>query len=277
MRRTFRDDDLQARFERDGYVVVEGFLTADEVQALRDAYFARSHDLGHGFHATMHSRMTDYRRAVSGDIASVFTPKADDLLDDYRQLVSNYTVKEPGPESFFDFHLDWNMVDERASRSVTIWCPLEDTNARNGNLWVLEESHTLPDSYRCGPGLALLFDEAAPFAHRRFKKRALPMRAGDAIIYDHKLFHGSPPNLTDAPRLAINQAMCAADVETVHYRYDPSTREMAVHVVDDDFYHRCLIGDGEAPNEPREVFGMPNDPVEQEVVNGCVEDLQTES
>jgi ectoine hydroxylase-related dioxygenase (phytanoyl-CoA dioxygenase family) len=48
-------------------------------------------------------------------------------------------------------------------------------------------------------------------------KKALSMKAGDAIIYDHKLFHGSPANLKSTSRLAINLAMIPQETQSLHY------------------------------------------------------------
>ena len=131
---------LQVQFERDGFVVVP-WLDLAEIEYLRNKYAELKGDLSRGFHATMHSHLPEYRKAVSEAISEIFTPKADRMLKDYVQLVSNYTVKEPGPDSFFDFHLDWSMVDEKKHTSITIWCPLEDVNAQNGNLWMLKGSN----------------------------------------------------------------------------------------------------------------------------------------
>ena len=238
-RQTFRNADYQKQFETLGYVILP-FLNAEEVALLRQTYLNLENDLGKGFHATMHSKNVDYRRKVNKAISDIFTPKAHAILDDYRPLVANFTVKEPGASSFFDFHLDWNMVDEAKYRSITIWCPLTDTNAQNGNLWILERSHTLGSSYRCGPGLALYFDDASELKHAKFVKKALSMKAGEAIIYDHKLFHGSPPNMSTETRIAINQAMAPAEASAMHYAIQPGTDIMAFEV-DDDFFCRVII------------------------------------
>lgn len=239
MRNTFKSSELQEIFESLGYVIIPNFLSTDEIKALRDNYLS-SNIKGKGFHATMHFSDIEYRRKTSSTINNIFSTKASELLIDYKQIVSNYTVKEPGKESFFDFHLDWNMVDETACKSITIWSPLEDTNENNGNLWILEASHQLGDSYRCGPGLSLYFRDPSELGTRKFEKKSLPMKAGDAIIYDHKLFHGSPPNKSNHARIAINQAMRPAEFPSLHYLSD-NKGNIEVIEVDDDFYNRCII------------------------------------
>lgn len=270
MRRTFKDNRLQAAFEEDGYVLIPGFLNQEEIAAMREQYFSTEHDLGEGFHATMHSSLVDYRREVMQSIGEVFYPKSSEILEDYRQLVSNYTVKEPGPDSFFDFHLDWNMVDETTSRSVTLWCPLEDMREENGNLWIMEKSNQLGDSYRAGPGLSLYFEEPGELQRRSFKRKTVCTKAGDAIIYDHKLFHGSPPNLSDKPRLAINHALAAREFSAVHY-LEEGPGKISMYEVDDDFFCRCIIGQQTEMGAKVKEIQLNSRPVEQEIVNAMMD------
>jgi len=269
MRRTFKGEENQHSFETLGYIMINSFISQEEVAFLRAQYFNLEHDLGQGFHATMHSRDIDYRRRVNELISEIFTPKARLYLDNYRQLVSNYTVKEPGGESFFDFHLDWNMVDETQSRSVTIWCPLEDTNSVNGNLWILESSNTLGNSYRCGPGLCMYFENPKELRNSRFLKKELRMKAGDAIIYDHKLFHGSPANRGDEPRVAINQAMIAEEFTSIHYLSEKKGDVIAAEV-DDDFYCRCIIGEQNDVSRIVTHHKLKSSPTPQKLVNKMI-------
>jgi hypothetical protein len=267
-RSVFKNPALQQQLEEFGYVTLP-FLSPEEVEHLKEMYIALQHAPRKGFHASMHSKDVAYRRKVNQMIAAVFTPKAQELLDDYRPLVANFTVKEPGPASFFDFHLDWNMVDESQSRSITIWCPLTDTNATNGNLWVLEKSHRLGDSYRCGPGLELYFKDMKGLSSEKFNKVHLPMKAGHAVIYDHKLFHGSPPNMSNEVRIAINQAMCPAEAPAMHYAVQPGTEIMAFEV-DDDFFCRVIIDQLDLQN-PVEIIKKPQQKaVQQDTVNAMI-------
>lgn len=269
MRNAFKSEDHQKQFEKYGYIIVHQFLNSDEIEHLRNEYLSINNDLGKGFHATMHSQNINYRRKISEIIGNIFTNKSNLYLDNYKHLVSNFTVKEPGKESFFDFHLDWNMVDETLCRSVTVWCPLEDTNEKNGNLWILESSNQLGNSYRCGPGLALYFENKNELKNKKFKKVSLPMKAGTAIIYDHKLFHGSPPNMTNKPRIAINQAMCPADFPTIHYTSD-NKGNIESRIVDEDYYNRCIINRLDSEGSLYKTLKINSNPATQKDINNMI-------
>ena len=242
MRRALRDDELQKQFERDGYILVESFLSPREIEDLIQYYDSEESDLKEGFHATMHSHMVDLRRRVNEKISSVFKKHAEKYLLDYRPLLANYTVKEPDEGSFFDFHLDWTMTNERRYISITIWCPLEDVNPVNGNLWVLKGSHQFDYTARGEPGMYTYTEHQWPERiDQKYEKVALALKAGTAVIYDHRLFHGSPANRSGKRRLAINQALIPDETMSWHY-YRHEDNRIEIFEVDDDFYNRHIVG-----------------------------------
>ncbi|MCP4121536.1 MAG: phytanoyl-CoA dioxygenase family protein [Bacteroidetes bacterium] len=238
MRNTFIDPELQEAFDRDGYVVVP-FLNEAEIKHLRKVYDdALTGEFPTGFHSTMHSQSHEYRRLIDKEVQKVFVPKTEKYLDNYQPLVACFVVKEPGPNSGFDFHLDWSMVNEKEHISLTFWTPLIDTNAQNGNLWVLKGSHKLRDTIRGGPGLFNYFCDDKSLSQSELVE--LPVKAGTAVVFDHKLWHGAPPNLGDETRPAINLALMPKEARSLHYNLAPNN-QIEVFEVDADFYNRVLI------------------------------------
>ena len=212
----FRDEQHNQEFREKGFVVFPSFLSPDEIVHLKKFYEDHPLPDAQGFHATSHSKQPDYKRLVHKTITDVVREKAQKLLKGYRPLTSSYTVKEVGTNSEFQSHLDWNMVDEAKCISITMWCALMDTNAVNGNIYMLEKSHTLGPTIRSGKGLYLhvLNDN---YKSAKFKRRVLQLKAGDMVLYDHRVFHGSPPNLSDKTRISFNHVMVPEDVSSVHY------------------------------------------------------------
>ncbi|MCB9234550.1 MAG: phytanoyl-CoA dioxygenase family protein [Bacteroidia bacterium] len=268
----FKNPIHQHQFELDGYIVVPDFLLPQDIEHLTRNYYELKDisDVGVGFHSTSHSKNLAYKRAVNQSIQEIFMPKAHLLIHDYQPLVANYTVKEPGQASFFDFHLDWSMVNEREHTSLTIWTPLVDVNATNGNLWVLRGSHKLGYTLRGGPGLFLFAsDEVNQPLAPKFEKVVMALRAGTAVIYDHRLFHGSPPNLSGERRLAINQTLCPAATQSWHY-HQLSDSLLEVFEVDPDFY--CRYDMGTRPSDVKSLGTLRIEPrfLGQEEVNGLI-------
>lgn len=240
MRQIFHDQKLQEEFDQNGFVVLP-FLSPSQIRQMLDLYESLDYDLNSGFHATILSKKVDTKRKVNEEVEKVFAPIANKYLLDYKPLLANFTVKEPGHESLFEFHLDWSMVDEDKHISITVWCPLVDVDKHNGNLVVLKGSHRLGRSIRGHKGMFIYtFDKDFMDAIGNCEKVELALKAGEAVIYDHKLFHGSPPNMTDKARVAINQAMIPVETESLHYQLNDKGG-IDVYQVDKDFYARYDI------------------------------------
>ena len=269
-RNIFKETKQETHFKEHGFVLTPGFLNSEEISLLRAWYTQTPNDLGQGFHATTHSKDIDYRRKVTELISKVFQDKIRQILHEYRPVVGTFTVKEPGPKSFFDFHLDWSMVDESQHISITAWVSLEDTTENNGNLWILDRSVHHGNSYRCSPGLHMLVENKDNWGNLKFQKQALAMKAGDAIIYNHKLIHGSPPNLSDQARIAINMVYLPKEAKSVHYTFED--KKIHAYIVDDDFYHRCLTCEETSMDSFQKInaFDFKESPITREEINGLI-------
>ena len=143
IRATFRDPELQAGLERDGYAVVP-MLDAAEVASLRAAY----DDLGPtpgdphlACYSSFHSFDAHYKERVDTVVRSALDSHLARVFDRQRALPSNFIVKWPGGMSGFGLHQDSSLVDETRFRSVEVWVALEDTNETNGQLWMVPGSH----------------------------------------------------------------------------------------------------------------------------------------
>src|SRR5262249_12799961 len=136
-------------------------------------------------------------------------------------------------------HQDPTFVDESRFQSLGLWCPLTNVDTTSGCLYVLPESHRLNP----GPRALLLFPyhELAPLL--KSKLRPVPMAAGDAFIFCHKLFHASQPNRGSETRVVAAGLCVPRDAQLYYYYIDPaSPKRIEVFEVDDLFYTRCIFG-----------------------------------
>lgn len=217
--------------------MVDGFLSSDEIASLLEYYNNSESGLNKGFHASSHSNSIAYRAEVNKRIGEVFSRNASRYFRGYQSLFSAFTVKECGPESFFDFHLDWSMLNEDKHVSLSIWSPLVDVNKLNGHLWVLSGSHKLGKTIRGGPGLFLYAPQSTlPLGSGVFDKHIIEGRAGLAVIYDHRLVHGSPPNMGNDRRIAVNHTMIPEGISSLHYSLNKDKTEIRAYQVDTAFY-----------------------------------------
>lgn len=231
---TFADPDLQARFERDGYVVVDLVDDAD-IDRLRAAAERVFSGEASGMHATNMCSDTEYRRRVFDEVRPLLEPLVSPILVDHEAAAAILLMKFPGDDSQFVSHQDWTLVDETRFRAVNVWVPLVEVDQRNGTLSVVPGSHRLLHSVRCDPtypasysppGWQISPDEMLP----------LTLRPGQAVVFDLALLHSSPPNRSESTRSAVAVTMKPRSADLLHWFLpDPEGSELEVYDVDVDF------------------------------------------
>ena len=220
-------------------------LPMPAVETLRTAFMQHKQSNGEGFCATMFSDDVEYRQwanelvcqALNVAFAKHFQPQ-------FHLLYGNFMAKYPGEASKMPLHQDWTYVEEnQGCRSYAIWVPLQDLNAENGCLEVLEGSHRAGNQWR-GPGTTCPFQEHEALIYERGMLSAQHLKAGEAIVWDHRLVHASPPNLTDFPRIAVTAIITPKNKQTRHCVVPDEAKDHG-HIVltDTAFYTQYMIGD----------------------------------
>lgn len=197
--KVLQDDTLDATLDKEGYVVIP-FLNEQEVQYLNDIYTAGVTEPQQGMYATAHSSSPEFKKRMSDEILGKFMRAIDEMFFESRPLGGSYITKYKGEKGVLFPHQDWNIVDEDHYRSFNIWVPLCDTTEENGAIAVLPHSHKLLKSYR-GVNIPDPFYKIN--SHTWQHHTTLNMKAGEALIYDHRLLHASGINTTDTPRVAV--------------------------------------------------------------------------
>lgn len=217
------DAERERLLLRDGFVTVP-LLSPDEAARLRDRYVELSGLDRSGFASDLVVPDPAYRRAVDATISEVLDAPASALFDGYEPFLRNFLCKYPGPDSELYLHRDWMYIDEReGGRTYNVWVALEDIDTDNGQLRVLRRSHELDRSLR-GTSLTGAFLEFTDVIRPRLL--SVPVRAGEAVVFDNGIVHCSYPNLTDRPRIAAAVALKPAGRRLVHFR-----REDEAHAV----------------------------------------------
>lgn len=269
MRAMFKDPQRQQLFAEQGFVRLP-FLDPAAVAGLRDWLqssppFASSPI---GFDVSLDSPEPGYAgRAMEAVIAA--TAEAAALhFGDVQVFTASFVIKAPGPRGLVPPHQDWSFVDESVSASATVWVPLVDTDFGNGTLGVIPGSHRLPGR-RASPSPAF----RAPIARHSLRllpwARFEPLRAGEALVFDNRLVHCSPPNLAAAARLAVGIGIAPADAALLHHYSLPGRADgaLAEYVIDRGFFTRYnnerlarLHAAGLSPDDLERRREVPADP-----------------
>jgi hypothetical protein len=238
MRQIFKDDALQRAFLEPGYVKVP-MLSPSEVAALHEALAHMRPDDAFApqgprtFHCSYLDENEDYRRSVHRLLHAVFAAHIGKYLQNYVALNCNFYVKPPGFGEFI-LHQNWPALPLEDT-SVTVWCPLLDTDVANGTLELVVGSHKIVPHVE-GPSVPGFFDKI----RREVIEKHLtpvPVRAGEAIIFDDSLVHWSARNTSREPRVAVQILCVPADAQPCFYFYDPAHPERFERIkVDTEFF-----------------------------------------
>jgi len=230
---------LPERLDRDGYAVVENFLTESEVGHLLHVFESLDCPTHHGaWSASMFSSDLAYRAAVDRAIKDVLAPRAEPLLPGYRFCFCNFLVKEPQQvdDGIVQIHQDPTFVDEHLFSTLGLWIPLVDTDATNGGISVLPGSHRWNDGPRSFGGWSPYLDLSATLLEQA---QPVPMTAGSALVFSQKLFHGSRANRSRTTRVTAAALLASNDAPLRCYHANPSLpQKLEVFEVDDLFYTR---------------------------------------
>lgn len=208
-----RDDGLDKKLLADGLVVVP-FLSQQETSHLIDFFYKHHPSEPNGFYATAHVQDIEFRNRMNDEIKYVFSKAVKEYFHQCSALGGSFVVKSNKQKERLHPHQDWNIVDEEKYRSFNIWVPLLDLNEKNGVIRALPGSHRWIKNYR-GPGIPDRFQKF----NQQIWERMVPlfMKAGEALIYDHRLFHASDPNTTDVLRIAAVFGIIPNGAQMYHY------------------------------------------------------------
>jgi hypothetical protein len=155
------------------------------------------------------------------------------VLYNYQLLVPSFLTKSN--IDTFDFHLhhDWNYTDEFFWYSVTVWIPLEDVTQQNGCIYLLPGSHNKFKTIRSGT----LDTARIPLDDTLSKQiKKIEMRKGEVLFFNPAIFHGSFPNNSSFPRIAITGIVKHINAPFIHYFQEKnSTTLFGYYITENDF------------------------------------------
>jgi len=187
--------DLQQK----GYAIVP-FLNAKEIKQLTDFFYQNHPALPDGMYASSHAGDFAFRKKMNEEIKNICARAMEVAFQNATPLGSTFMVKSKGENGSLHPHQDWSIVDEKEFNSYNIWLPLVDVNEQNGTLLILPDSHNMFDNIR-GLNIPSSFENVMQQVWQYLVP--INMKAGEALVYDHRLLHASNINKTTTPRLVI--------------------------------------------------------------------------
>jgi hypothetical protein len=252
MKPILKDIQTDKTLAEEGYIVTP-FLTNGETSELKDFYYAHHPLALDGMYATAHLPDLQMRMKMNDYIKKVFARAIGKTFVNAEALGGSYIAKGKGQNGTLNPHQDWNIVDEEKYRSFNIWVPLVDLNEHNGIIQVMPKSHTWVRTFRSA-NIPSAYQKVEKQLWERMEK--LHMKAGEALIYDHRLIHASGENNTDEIRLAAVFGIIP-DEATMFYYHKKNDNAVEVYESNKEFFLYENIFEG--PKKLRKAKEVPYD------------------
>lgn len=226
----FWDAEKTEQLKTDGYAVFDLLdeKMIDELSKLFHAYHEKQPE---GFYATTHLEDKAKRKEISEELHRRLLDKIAVHFENINLLGGAFISKSPGQKGILPLHQDWNLVDESTARSYNLWIPLVDVNEENGAMRLLPASHNKQKTFR-GPNVApVLYQISSEVDKHMF---SLNMKKGQAVMYDHALWHSSPQNKTNELRLALVMGVLPLNEEMKYYHQNGN--EVEEYTSNPDFF-----------------------------------------
>jgi hypothetical protein len=223
--------DLDA-LDASGFATVE-LLDRGEVATLREHLATLSVDRDDPYWASsVHAPRAD-SCAVDRLLKDTMTDRIGARLADQRPFMAAFISKGCGGGDV-GLHPDWTYVDEREHRARVFWCALQDIDEANGAMVVVPGSHRTMRGLRGSGAFPSAVSEVED-ALWASEVVTVPLHAGEAVVWDSALLHGSWPNTTAEPRAAAAIGMVPATAPLVHFHLEAAT-PLAGYAVDEHWF-----------------------------------------
>ncbi len=247
-------------YAENGYVVMEEFLSASELERWRAAVGEAIEQRGDRRFSSPTARDSDvdiqedteqrayYDRVFTQRVnlwqtndtvrELMFDPELGRVaaevagIDGVRIWHDQALVKGPyaNPTAF---HLDVPYWSFTSADAITIWVALDDATLENGCLYYMPGSHKAKkfDNVGIGPSIGALFDVYPEW--RDVAAQPCPVPAGGALFHNGLTFHGAGANMTPGRRRAMT---CA-------YMPDGCSFNGIANVLPPDYLAKLNVGD----------------------------------
>ncbi len=189
------ENNLNININTNGFVIVD-ILNSNEIIYLNELCNKYLQNSNTEFVSTSHILNKEDSDFINNELHRILNKKFEELFPDLTLLGGTLATKVKGKSNLLA-HQDWTIVDESKYNSYNLWIPLIDTNSENGTLGLIVGSHKWKLQIR-GFNIPNPYEKfTMEFLNTGYEPN---LKAGQAILYNHKLVHYSRPNRTNKNR-----------------------------------------------------------------------------
>jgi hypothetical protein len=140
---------------------------------------------------------------ISTYILNLIRPRLKPYFVNLELALAAFLVKPPKQkkEQAIPWHQALTYVDETKYETAMVWIGLEFDKKDNWQFELLPATHKFKDYIRTAPNYPLFVEEY--LRYMEFKKVAIQLKPGEALIFNNRLINCSPPNKTNKESRAL--------------------------------------------------------------------------
>lgn len=234
----FQNQQHHQHFNEKGYIVAP-LLNAEQLQELLNIYKSVQSSLdkeNQNIYTT--GEHIDQSKALDTHykILNIIKRPLQNIIENYETLMAAFIVKSPNQSEndYFDWHQDLSFVDESKYQSAQVWIALHDTNEENGAVEVIEHSHLYNNFIRSAPWFPSFFKKYEK--EIVLQKKKIPLKAGEVVVFNHRLLHSSPPNSTKEERIAVLASIKVPEAAWLYYTFSRDNNLLKKYKADQSFF-----------------------------------------
>lgn len=207
-----------------GWCRLNNVISQDEIESFMEAFNAITHC--EGFELTEQFLNTGClhnprirsltQEAIDRNVQTILPRMFDMDKVDFR-TGGAFVVKPAHENSSLAAHQDSSFIDEEKDYSLFMWIPFCDVTLENGPIRVLSGSHLWGNTQR-GFSVPWNLSRHVPLLERHMVP--VTANAGDVLIFDPALVHGSSTNLSTRTRHAITITVVRKNPRLIYFYKD---------------------------------------------------------
>jgi hypothetical protein len=230
---TVLDQRKRAEVLDKGYTVVP-FLDPADIQALLNLHADTQTNIPYDFYV---SALDPYglRRRIYEGISAILNPRLQRIASGYGIFLASFVTKKANSTTGkLQPHQDYSLVDQSKDIVLNVWVPLCDVDIHNGCMRMVDYSqrfdHICATSHNPSVYSDLIPELEADYL------TTIPMKAGEALIFDARVLHATGENETSKERPAVLFSLVPSHVQPLLYFWNPeAATRLEIYEVDTDY------------------------------------------
>lgn len=231
-------ESLSKKLREDGFIIFKDFLDYENIQEALKILNTKSNFqnyMDQPRYTSMEKESVGNKNTISSKIECFLSPLFNVILNNYKCPVFQFFIKMPHSDGEVGMHTDTTLLLNPAIEPhYGIWIPLQDVDENSGTLMLAKGSHQWYNGVLTSSVNWPFFPYLSKIEAKAIK---LNLKAGDLVVFDNRLIHGSTFNASEKPRLCI--AGRVTHQYSQYYSFfkeNPNEEMISVYEEADDFY-----------------------------------------